>query len=990
MSAKKYLVLHTILIFITLNLSSTLAFADGKYLRNQKWKRFSVEESKADFFVASNGNDNWSGTLSAPNAKKNDGPFATIERAQRAVLQLKKHVYTTKEKVEDNRYMGSPYTFGNGKDILVLIRGGNYFLRAPLIFEADDGGERCETALPSGAFEFHKLKDFYITYAAYPGEIPLILGGQKISDWEKENGKWKASTKKVDVQKLIVNGAEQTLARTPNTGYFTPANMPAKITEFKFRKGDLREWPNLENSRIHLVLRWHKGVNSISKIDETNKIAYLKKPEKGLVYVPPRYYVENVEALLDAPGEWFFDNKNNQVSYIPEAEIENPNGANIIAPILKQLLIVKGKVDKPVRNLRFYGLTFNGSITGGNALSFEHAKNCELVDSEIRNVGGIGVLISNGCYQTKILKNKIINSESGGIAVRGNPHPENWNDVVRETVVSYNFVSECGGHSIGAHNSLYTTISHNEITNTRGRYAMNVGGWNNVEEALEGGYRVEYNHLHHVQNGADDSGAITSSGLTHDSLIRYNLIHDVYPGFFNDNVAFWFDNMSSGWTVEDNIYYNLKQGKMKLCACYLADNIYENNFLIETPVLAPEGIIEGTPEFEFSDLTLQHYLNNEKDNFSTGEHLIISANVKNTGSTGIGTVDFYVNKKILKTKKFPVIKNNVSKITFEHQFDQPGKHTVAIGNLPYLTVDIKGEPIDFLFSELKLSNSVMPVGNETTVGINVKNVRTSKINVPVNLFLNDTRVENNSIILYPKQTKNVEFKITPKPGIHKVNINQISQARLEVYPFHSVSFKQSDLATYCSGTAKPCSFEKNIPENKFQIIVHGTDFYHAEDSYGSIYLKKQISGNFVATVKVNKFGDNVTEWFRTGIFVRNDITKSYETEPGSVASVLMFTTPKRYGMQWDEYGDGCMHKASSKNYEKKISFVWLKLERHENTFSGFISFDGKKWTKYGETTQVPGLAELVHVGLAAGANNEASSMVGFEEFKLYVEDEGWK
>jgi len=50
---------------------------------------------------------------------------------------------------------------------------------------------------------------------------------------------------------------------------------------------------------------------------------------------------------------------------------------------------------------------------------------------------------------------------------------------------------------------------------------------------------------------------------------------------------------------------------------------------------------------------------------------------------------------------------------------------------------------------------------------------------------------------------------------------------------------------------------------------------------------------------VNKFGDNVTEWFRSGIFVRNDITKSYETEPGSNGSVLMFTTPKRYGMQWD-------------------------------------------------------------------------------------------
>ena len=988
MNWKRFVILSTLIVIF--NLIFSTVFADGKFLRNQKWKRFSYEETKADFYVATNGNDSWSGTLPVPNKLKNDGPFATIHKAQKAVLQLKKQVYTLKEKVEDNRYVGSSYKYGNGKDILVMIRDGYYFLDEPIFFNAEYGGERCETALPSGAFEFHKLKDFYVTYAAYPGEKPVISGGEKISGWKKKNGKLIASVKKMNVSKLIVNSKEQTLARTPNQGYFTPADMPAKITEFKFRTGDLKDWQGLDNSRIHLVLRWHKGVNSISRIDEINQIIYLKTPQKGLVHVSPRYYIENVEALLDTAGEWYYDQKKKQVSFIPGGEVSDPNEADIISPLLNQLLIIKGEAEKPVRNLRFYGLTFDGSISGGNAVSFEYAKNCELVDSEVRNVAGIGVLVSTGCYQTKILDNKIINAEKGGIAVRGNPHPEKWNDVVRETVVSYNFVSECGGHSIGAHNSLYTTISHNEITNTLGRYAMNVGGWNNVEEALEGGYRVEYNHLHHVQDGADDSGAITSSGLTHDSIIRNNLIHDVYPGFFNDNVAFWFDNMSSGWTVENNIYYNLKQGKMKLCACYLADNIYQDNFLIETPEVEPERLIEGIPKFEYSNFQIKHHHDTENDNFSTGEHLVISAEVNNIGSTGIEKVDFYVNKNIVETKKFPLIKNNVGKIIFNHQFSLPGEHTVAIGNLPYLTIDLKGEAIDFLFSEIKLSNPVVPAGVEVTASINVKNVGTKKVEIPVDLFVNEKLIVSKLTGILPKQTQEVDFTFRPKAGINKVDINHISQTEFEVYPFHSVSFEQSDLATYCSGTAEPCDFDVNKADNKFQIVVHGTDFYHAEDSYGTVYLKNSVKGNFIATVKVTKFGDNVTEWFRTGIFVRNDITKSYETEPGSNGSILIFTTPKRYGMQWDEYGDGCMHKASSKNYEKKISFVWLKLERHGNTFSGFISFDGKKWIKYGETSQVPGLAEAVHIGLAAGANNQASSMVGFEDFRLYVENEGWK
>lgn len=56
-----------------------------------------------------------------------------------------------------------------------------------------------------------------------------------------------------------------------------------------------------------MLLRWHISRNSISRIDLANRVAYLEKLQYGIVVVPPRYYVENLRALLDAPGEWFFD-----------------------------------------------------------------------------------------------------------------------------------------------------------------------------------------------------------------------------------------------------------------------------------------------------------------------------------------------------------------------------------------------------------------------------------------------------------------------------------------------------------------------------------------------------------------------------------------------------------------------------------------------------------------------------------------------------------
>ena len=183
------------------------------------------------------------------------------------------------------------------------------------------------------------------------------------------------------------------------------------------------------------------------------------------------------------------------------------------------------------------------------------------------------------------------------ISIHGPEEPADGKDILRETSVSYNRIVDCGGINIDASYSLFTTISHNYITKTRGRYAISVGGWSNLEEAIDGGYLVEYNHLDDVQKDADDSGAIKTAGTTFNSVVRKNLVHDVRAGYFNDNVGFWFDNMSLDWLTEDNIFYNLEQGEMKLCAANLVDNIYRNNYVIEAPENAPEQIIMAIPFF---------------------------------------------------------------------------------------------------------------------------------------------------------------------------------------------------------------------------------------------------------------------------------------------------------------------------------------------------------------------------------------------------------
>ena len=113
-----------ILVFFTFLIYGNTSFAQGKLLRGEIWQKFSTEGITADFYVSTYGNDSWSGKLASPNETKTDGPFASIQRAQKAVLALKSKVFSPKEKPVEKRWIGSPHPLGKGRDILVYFRGG--------------------------------------------------------------------------------------------------------------------------------------------------------------------------------------------------------------------------------------------------------------------------------------------------------------------------------------------------------------------------------------------------------------------------------------------------------------------------------------------------------------------------------------------------------------------------------------------------------------------------------------------------------------------------------------------------------------------------------------------------------------------------------------------------------------------------------------------------------------------------------------------------
>src|SRR2546427_395129 len=92
------------------------------------------------FFVATNGNDGWSGEKPEAGRNKADGPFATLPRALKAVRDRKREAGVAPD-----------------QKATVFVRGGYHFLREPLSITPEDSR---------------------LVLADYRGEKPVLSGGR--------------------------------------------------------------------------------------------------------------------------------------------------------------------------------------------------------------------------------------------------------------------------------------------------------------------------------------------------------------------------------------------------------------------------------------------------------------------------------------------------------------------------------------------------------------------------------------------------------------------------------------------------------------------------------------------------------------------------------------------------------------------------------------------------------------------------------------------
>ena len=294
----------------------------------------------ADFYVSPGGSDRWSGRLAASNDRRTDGPFGTVPRAQIAVRELL-------------------HSLGPGKarPILVQLRGGFYPLAAPLVFLPEDGG----------------TPQTSVTYAAYPGEEPILSGGTRIEGWKADAlGRWTVTLPEVQhgswyFSQLWIDGQRRFRPRMPKKGYYTimadvppsPAAQGKGYDRFQFRPGDMRgTWSNQSDIEALCFQTWSMARMRVAAIDahDENVVTFTGHTAAldpwAALPKGNRYLLENVKEALSEPGEWYLDRPTGELTYIPMPG-ERIDHAEIIAPRLDHLIELRGDPERQAASVEY-------------------------------------------------------------------------------------------------------------------------------------------------------------------------------------------------------------------------------------------------------------------------------------------------------------------------------------------------------------------------------------------------------------------------------------------------------------------------------------------------------------------------------------------------------------------------------------------------------------------------------------------------------------
>lgn len=546
-----------------------------------------VQASAAELFVAPNGSD--------ANAGTREKPFATLVRARDEVRKLK-----------GAGALKEPMT--------VWLRGGFYPVSAAIIFTPADSGT---AAAP-------------VTYAAAPGEQPVISGGVRLTGaWTKTPGKpfWQldvpaARDGKWIFYSLFVNGESRTRARYPN---FNEKVLRAEGREpggdarqaLQYLPGDFNPaWSNPKDIDVVLLCSWTPTIHRIKEVlPDRRAIRFFSAHNRTVDFWERnfRYYLSNVYEALDEPGEWYL-NRHTGVLYYYPLPGEELSKLEVVAPVVKTCLVnFAGELaaGKGVEHVHFRGLQFrhvdgdmdryNGMYRQahmylGAAIMAQGLRHASFEGCELAQLGEYAMELADGCQDVTVRQCHIWDIGSGAMLLGVTDLPtlktpleanaQAGKEVeprreVKDLVIDNNCIHRLGTiwhgcYGIGNRFASGSKITHNEIFDTHYTAVGLDARWTWKGEKYSHGNEIAYNHFHHLglRYHTDAAGVYQFGPL--DTHIHHNFIHDniAYPHIAGFS-GIYLDEQSRRAVVDNNLVYHVDWSAYHQNKG--TDNLFSNN-----------------------------------------------------------------------------------------------------------------------------------------------------------------------------------------------------------------------------------------------------------------------------------------------------------------------------------------------------------------------------------------------------------------------------
>jgi hypothetical protein len=504
-------------------------------------------------------------------------PFATLERAR---LAVRAHLAA-------NDVRG---------DLVVELQAGTYELAAPVRLDAADSGEN----------------GFAVTYRAASGAEVVLSGGRRITGWTRESdGVYRTTVgRETDFRQLWIDARRAVRARLPNAGRMLTLATEKQADGFDLPRGHLAGLALRPNEvELAIPIAWmHKrlriarteehGEHTRAIVNPREWDAITKQPQGDRVYLGRSYWLENARAFLDAPGEFHLDRTEGVLRYRPRPD-EDPARAEVTRPELESLVVLVGRPEAPVHDLRFENLTFaytgwtrpnRSGFVDVQANSLIPADPAAAVDPQYRHnqrkdripaafqattadrivvrgcrfarLGGAGVVFTRGGDDNVVEGNSFFDLAAGGIEFGEDAaRPADPRLFPHRNRIANNFLAHVGEDYFGSVAILgyYTdgsVIAHNEIANVP--YTAISQGWGWGQPAAPAGSRdnrITHNLVTNYMRRLDDGGGIYTTDRLTGSEISYNVVARMLPPDAHTKAggALYLDQYTEGVHVHHNV-----------------------------------------------------------------------------------------------------------------------------------------------------------------------------------------------------------------------------------------------------------------------------------------------------------------------------------------------------------------------------------------------------------------------------------------------------